>query len=57
MNIWLLVLMTTIVIGFTCVFMGKSRTIQAVGLVFLTMNAMCMVVIAMGALIDAVLDS
>lgn len=57
MNIWLLVLMTIILVGFTCIFVSESRTIQGVGLVLLTMNAMCMVVMAMGALIGAVFGS
>lgn len=35
----------------------QNRTIQGVGLVLLTMNAMCMVVMAMGALIGAVFGS
>lgn len=57
MGIWLLILLFAILIGFSCIFMSESRTIQGVGLVLLTMNAMCMVVMAMGALIGAVFGS
>lgn len=57
MGIWLLILLFAILIGFSCIFMSKSRIVQGVGLVILTMNAMCMVVMSIGALMGAVFGS
>lgn len=57
MGIWLLILLFAILIGFSCIFMSKSRIVQGVGLVLLTMNAMCMVVMSIGALMGAVFSS